>query len=163
MSMHLARGLTTISTKKKKDKITKAKQEQLERDWKERNVRLKQMGLPKESFEQFLEWVYGRGKKEKTKEKNWTENKASITCTYSNDKKSQDENLEVKEPKHKDEGEVDMEPPRSLKLWVTGPVASKPSPVYTGTKVKGIGTMHKSNAVPIFTDDEAIEISRMRR
>lgn len=34
---------------------------------------------------------------------------------------------------------------------------------YTGTKVKGIGTMHKSNAVPIFTDDEAIEISKMRR
>jgi hypothetical protein len=35
--------------------------------------------------------------------------------------------------------------------------------VYTGTKVKGIGTMHKSNAVPIFSDDEAIDISKMRR
>lgn len=35
--------------------------------------------------------------------------------------------------------------------------------VYTGTKVLGIGTMHKSNAVPIFSDDEAKEISRMRR
>jgi hypothetical protein len=35
--------------------------------------------------------------------------------------------------------------------------------VYTGTKVKGIGTMHKSNAVPIFSDDEAKEISSMRR
>lgn len=34
---------------------------------------------------------------------------------------------------------------------------------YTGTKVKGIGTMHKSNAVPIFSDEEAIEISKMRR
>lgn len=34
---------------------------------------------------------------------------------------------------------------------------------YTGTKVKGIGTMHKSNAVPIFSDDEAVEISTMRR
>ena len=34
---------------------------------------------------------------------------------------------------------------------------------YTGTKVKGIGTMHKSNAVPIFSDNEAIEISKMRR
>jgi hypothetical protein len=34
---------------------------------------------------------------------------------------------------------------------------------YTGTKVKGIGTMHKSNAVPIFSDEEAIEISSMRR
>jgi len=34
---------------------------------------------------------------------------------------------------------------------------------YTGTKVKGIGTMHKSNAVPIFSDEEAIDISTMRR
>jgi hypothetical protein len=34
---------------------------------------------------------------------------------------------------------------------------------YTGTKVKGIGTMHKSNAVPIFSDEEAVEISTMRR
>jgi len=35
--------------------------------------------------------------------------------------------------------------------------------VYTGTKVLGIGTMHKSNAVPIFSDEEAIAISTMRR
>jgi hypothetical protein len=34
---------------------------------------------------------------------------------------------------------------------------------YTGTKVKGIGTMHKSNAVPIFSDEEARDISKMRR
>ena len=34
---------------------------------------------------------------------------------------------------------------------------------YTGTKVKGIGTMHKSNAVPVFSDDEAKDISSMRR
>jgi hypothetical protein len=39
----------------------------------------------------------------------------------------------------------------------------KPSPVYTGTKVKGIATMHKSNAVPVFSDEEAIDISKMRR
>lgn len=34
---------------------------------------------------------------------------------------------------------------------------------YTGTKMKGIGVMHKSNSVPIFTDDEAKDISKMRR
>ena len=38
-----------------------------------------------------------------------------------------------------------------------------PAKVYTGTKVKGIATMHKSNAVPVFSDDEAVDISRMRR
>ena len=44
-----------------------------------------------------------------------------------------------------------------------GIAAKKASPVYTGTKIKGIGTMHKSNAVPIFSDTEAKEISSMRR
>jgi len=34
---------------------------------------------------------------------------------------------------------------------------------YTGTKIKGIGTMHKSNAVPVFSDEEARDISKMRR
>ena len=34
---------------------------------------------------------------------------------------------------------------------------------YTGTKVKGVGIMHKSNMVPIFSDEEAVEISKMRR
>jgi hypothetical protein len=46
----------------------------------------------------------------------------------------------------------------------TGGNATLAAPkVYTGTKVKGIATMHKSNAVPVFSDEEAIEISRMRR
>jgi len=43
-------------------------------------------------------------------------------------------------------------------------VATMAAPkVYTGTKVKGIATMHKSNAVPVFSDEEAVEISKMRR
>ena len=34
---------------------------------------------------------------------------------------------------------------------------------YTGDKMKGIGTLHKSNAVPIFTDEEAKDQAAMRR
>jgi len=45
-----------------------------------------------------------------------------------------------------------------------GGTATLPPPkVYTGTKVKGIATMHKSNAVPVFSDEQAVDISRMRR
>ena len=44
-----------------------------------------------------------------------------------------------------------------------GNAVLKPSKQYTGTKVKGIATMHKSNAVPVFSDEEAVEISKMRR
>jgi hypothetical protein len=39
----------------------------------------------------------------------------------------------------------------------------KPSPVYTGTKMLGIGQLHKSNAVPVFSNEEAVDIARMRR
>ncbi len=35
--------------------------------------------------------------------------------------------------------------------------------VYTGTKVLGIAVLHKSNAVPVFSVEEAQDISRMRR
>ena len=49
------------------------------------------------------------------------------------------------------------------KADTTGVAARAPDKVYTGTKVKGIGTMHKSNAVPVFSDEEAVEISTMRR
>ena len=45
----------------------------------------------------------------------------------------------------------------------TGAVTIKQTPQYTGTKIVGIGTMHKSNAVPIFSEQEAKEISSMRR
>ena len=35
--------------------------------------------------------------------------------------------------------------------------------VYTGTLIKGIATMHKSNAVPIINNEQAIEVATMRR
>jgi hypothetical protein len=44
-----------------------------------------------------------------------------------------------------------------------GAVCSKEIPKYTGTKILGIGTLHKSNAVPVFSDEEAIAIATMRR
>jgi len=44
-----------------------------------------------------------------------------------------------------------------------GVAARVESPRYTGTLVKGIGTMHKSNAVPIINEEEMKDIARMRR
>ncbi len=51
----------------------------------------------------------------------------------------------------------------SLDTGVKGAVTIKQTPQYTGNKIVGIGTMHKSNAVPIFSDQEAKDISSMRR
>ena len=51
----------------------------------------------------------------------------------------------------------------SLDTGHSGPVSSKENPKYTGTKSLGIGTMHKSNAVPVFSEEEAHDIATMRR
>jgi hypothetical protein len=51
----------------------------------------------------------------------------------------------------------------SLDTGHTGAVRSKDIPKYTGSKILGIGTMHKSNAVPVFSQEEAHDIATMRR
>ena len=43
-------------------------------------------------------------------------------------------------------------------------VAVRVEPIqYTGSFVKGIGTMHKSNAIPIVDEEHMKDIARMRR
>ena len=42
----------------------------------------------------------------------------------------------------------------------TAPLERK---VYTGTLIKGIATMHKSNAIPIIDEQHAIDVAQMRR
>lgn len=145
MTMHIeGPWLSTLRTQSKKTKITKAQQEEIERGWRERNARLKQMGLPKETLEEYTNWLYGRGPKTKahTKVKEGQKNASSSS-------------KHIQLP--------DVHAPRSLGSWVTGAVASKQTPTYTGTKMIGIGVMHKSNSVPIFSDEEAIDIAKMRR
>ena len=49
-------------------------------------------------------------------------------------------------------------------LNTKGGTATKASPkIYTGDKVLGIATLHKSNAVPVFNSADAVDISKMRR
>jgi len=47
--------------------------------------------------------------------------------------------------------------------FTAGPCVKSQQNVYTGSKIKGIGAMHKSNLVPIFSDEEAVDIAKMRR
>lgn len=166
MSMHLALpALTTTSTRKRKEKITKSQQEELERGWRDRNVRLKQIGLQKETFEQYLVWVYGKGKKEKTQKGTWKKTSSSNASAPA--KICQNNENNYKREVKKNEEHLDYLKSSNGnnygKVWVTGPCTTKQTPTYTGSKIIGIGTMHKSNAVPIFSDEEAKDISRMRR
>lgn len=55
--------------------------------------------------------------------------------------------------------------PRAPSIVSSGPAVCAPPPtkVYTGDKMLGIATMHKSNSVPVFSAEEAIDIAKMRR
>ena len=44
-----------------------------------------------------------------------------------------------------------------------GLAAKKATQQYTGDAMIGIGQLHKSNAVPIFKAEDAVDISKMRR
>jgi len=44
-----------------------------------------------------------------------------------------------------------------------GVAPKKPIQQYTGDAMIGIGQLHKSNAIPVFSQEDAIDISKMRR
>lgn len=44
-----------------------------------------------------------------------------------------------------------------------GNATKRPSPVYTGDQMIGIGQLHKSNAVPVFRAEDAHDLAKMRR
>lgn len=172
MSMHLAYpNLTTTTTKKRKTKVTKAQQEDLERGWRDRNVRLKQMGLQKESFEQYLVWVYGKGKKDKAETTDRAKSSKAVTTKIADQGKPNigaDSKYNIdwsgdgnsKDDYSAQSGNSDQ---NRRKVWVTGPCTTKQTPTYTGTQIIGICQMAKSNAIPVFNQTEIIDIARMRR
>jgi len=54
--------------------------------------------------------------------------------------------------------------PKIPSLPFTGEPCVRPvDKVYTGDKMLGISVLHKSNAVPVFSRQDAIDISKMRR
>jgi hypothetical protein len=146
-------ALTTTRYTKPKAKITKSQQAELERGWRERNQRLRDMGLPKETLEQYTDWVYGRGKKTSKK----TQDRAIGTKASSVRGVSPTQDRAVRPV-----SAVESAPEKS-QLWVTGACAIKPSPTYTGTKIIGIAVLHKSCLQPMFSEKELLEVAKMRR
>ena len=51
----------------------------------------------------------------------------------------------------------------SLNSSMMGNATVKPKQFYTGDKIIGIGTLHKSNAIPVFSVEEAQDMAQMRR
>lgn len=86
-------------------------------------------------------------------------------------KKSQSETLKKYKPKFKAYVAPPSPPQRDEGVTyasvsdfsTTGQCSRKESPKYTGTLIKGIATMHKSNAVPVMNQEQAAEISAMAK
>jgi len=145
MTMHLARGLSTINTKKRKQKkLTQKDTERLTTEWRHYNKRMRQQGmrdLQFDTFEDYVAYTRGHYKPKRKEEKEFK--------TYA-----------PKKPYVRDTKEY---PSRATSDKVPGFAAKKEPNVYTGTLIKGIGTMHKSNAVPIIDKKQAEELAQMRR
>ena len=152
--------LSTTATRQRGAKLTKAKMAELEQGWRERNQRLKEMHLPKETFEQYLDWVYGRGKK--TKEKTNTTEKSSTPVTQKTPVVAQAPRGPRVTDNNSNLHSVHKHTP-SKPRWITGAVSSKPSPVYTGSEMIGLTVIHKSCIQPVFNKEAAIDAAKMRR
>lgn len=150
MTMHLVRGMTTTSTKKRKSKMTKAKMERLVKEHREHNKRMKQLHCHNNimTFDEYVDYVHGHYKP-----------KSKPTATnYS----------------WSDHHGYTRESPNIPSLTTSAsfsPAVKKERMEYTGErKLVGIAMMHKSNLVPVFADDDdktgqkqATEIAQMRR
>lgn len=112
--------------------------------------------------------IYGyipKCKKRKTSKATKLQNEewlSSIQKLTTNFSKSKTKNISTEIPSHK--APYFRQTPNYASLDTGFVTCAKTfQNTYTGDKIKGIGTMHKSNAVPVFSDNEAKEISSMRR
>ena len=150
MTMHLAQGLSTINTKKRKTKLTKAKLAELELRWRQHNRDMKRKGmhdLRYATLDEYIDYSFGRIKKPDPRDyKHFKPMQSQTNWRAEQDRLHREKYPSVEMSK------VD-----------NGSGRKSESMKYTGTLVKGIATMHKSNAVPVIDDQHAIDIARMRR
>mgnify|MGYP001551422423 FL=1 len=141
MTMHIQKGLSTLNTRKpRKKKYTTKQLEKLETDRKRHNKEMRRQNLHRFqifTLEDYLKYLKGEYKPKPS------------------DKKVADSTISekpyVRVAKHYP----------SLSDAESGYAPKKENDVYTGTLIKGIGVMHKSNAVPVTDSKQMEELSKM--
>ncbi len=139
--MHLVPGMTNLVTKKSKVKITKARMLELKEEHRLHNKKYKNDKHLKKlmvmDFDTYLKFRFGKLKYKK-KDRGEYKGEPMINNRVSQSK------TETKVEPH---------------------VCAKKEPkVYDGErKLIGIGILHKSNLVPIFDEEHAKDLSKMRR
>ena len=150
MTMHLARGLSTISTKKRKKKaLTQKDIDRYTIEWRKHNKSMRRANnhsLQYDTVDDYISYVRG-------------EYKAPVISrgTYTPDSSWQ-----------RDETKIPSAMEEAIKNGTFNRGCSggtkKETPKYTGDLIVGIATMHKSNAVPVMRGTkQAEEIAKMRR
>lgn len=143
MTMHLERGLTMLNTKKrKKKKYSKKDLERFEKMRQDNNKFFRSIGLKKHIMDQekWMKYVTGKARPR-------LRARTGID-PFGRDKSYYRQGANI---------------PMGNKIPV-GSGNKKESQQYSGKrKLIGIGLMHKSNLVPIWDEEGAKEISKMRR
>jgi len=140
-SMHLVPGMTSLVTKKRKIKITKTRMLELKEEHRLHNKKYKKdpylAPVMVMDFDTYVKWRFG---KLKTKKK--------------------DRGQYVGEPMINNRVSTTR-----TKTKVEPHVCARKEPkVYDGErKLIGIGMLHKSNLVPIFDEEHAKDLAKMRR
>jgi hypothetical protein len=145
MTMHLARGLSTLRTAKpKQQKLTQAQQEKLVQEHRAYNKRMRQAHAHDRvmTFEDYVKWTQGTLSRAKPPQYKWSSEVKTFDYKLPDTSRG-------KQYASLDSGK--------------GVALLPEKKTYTGTLIKGIATMHKSNAVPVINDEEAKSISQMRR
>jgi hypothetical protein len=145
MTMHLDRGLTTLNTKKrKKKKLTESKISKLEVQMREHNKYMKKLGCPNlvMNLKEYTDYTQG----------NYKPKTQPVLNT----------------PWHESAGDYKRETiadyPSVISEKTFAPCKARKPMQYSGERrLLGIATMHKSNLVPVFSDEDAKELARMRR
>jgi hypothetical protein len=140
MTMHLAKGYSSLNTASPKPKYTKANLKKWADMLVLENRTRKQQGLDRISLDQFIDYLHGIAPKPEKKVETYKPGPARRVSDLK----------------------------KYPSVTSTGPAScAKTEPLqYTGErKLLGIATMHKSNAVPVFADDAeyAKDLARMRR
>ena len=134
MTMHLlGPAFTTTNHRKRKSKLSDTQYTQYAIEWKDDCKRSKRLGVKPKTLEEYIAYRQGRYKPKL---------RGTPLPDYKVDKTHRE--------RYKSQAEI-------------GVAFAKTPNTYTGTLIKGIATMHKSNAVPIINEEQAHEVARMRR
>lgn len=144
MTMHLVKGMSYLNTRKaKKRKLTLGKIARFQEQMFAHNKAMRRQGLHElqMNLEDFIDYCHGEYKPKAQK--------SAADCEFKPLKSVQPYRRETPDIPSKND--------------IGGFAPKKEPQKYTGTLIKGIATMHKSNAVPIIDKEQAKDIASMRR